>query len=298
MINLWTRPEIATPTFYHSAFLRELSKVFRVDPIMRGTGDEDSCHVLMVLARWLFEHQNWFRSLKGPRIIIEHDAYLNFMPSSQYYKCWTRLYRNCNFDLIISSGKVTTERLREEGLPAVWVPKGCNTEFCDVKNQFSGQVGYFGYPIAEQETGKKFDFYESRGKMSEFIDNRLPLIGCEFKDFSDTVSQYSAAVTNDETMCEPMAKQFECSAMGCLMIRDKQPELYDLGFVEGESILSYENFDELAELCDMYTKEEARGDLKRMQKKARYVARNHTWEHRAKEVYTLVKPYMKDRIFV
>ena len=168
MINLWTSPLIANHDFYHHDCLIQLSKVFDTEYKKAGktTGSDGKPHVLMVLASWLFENSNWFRSLKGPKIIIEHDAYLNFMPQSPYYKCWTRFYRSCNFQLLISSGKETTFKLREDGLPVVWVPKGCNKEFLKVKNLKSGKFGYFGCPIAEQETGKKFYFYKSRSTFS------------------------------------------------------------------------------------------------------------------------------------
>jgi hypothetical protein len=38
--------------------------------------------------------------------------------------------------------------------------------------------------------------------------------------------------------------------------------------------------------------------LEKIQRKAREVARNHTWEHRAKQVYQAVQPFIRDRVFV
>lgn len=299
-MNLWTSPLINDPGFYHHDCLRQISAALGTKPMKagKGTGEDGKCHVLMVLASWLFENQSWFRALKGPRIIIEHDAYLNFLPDSPYYKCWTRLYRTCNFHMILSSGKVTTERLREEGLPAIWVPKGCNSEFLNVENQFTGNIGYFGTPIAEQETGKKFYFYKSRYEMAEELMGNLPVIATSVQDFPEVCSTYSAVVTNDATMREPMAKQFECSAMGCAVIREREDELLDLGYVNHESVIMYDDWDEMREVCDIYSREENRDRLESIQKKAKEVTANHTWEHRAKQVYRAIQPFCKDRIFV
>jgi hypothetical protein len=300
IINLWTSPYIADPNFYHHDCLRQLGKTFGVQPMRagKGTGEEGKCHVLMVLASWLFENQSWFRSLRGPKIIVEHDAYLNFMPESPFYKCWTRLYRTCNFHLLISSGKKTTEKLREEGIPTVWVPKGCNKEFLDVENSFSGRMGFFGKPIAEQETDKQFYFYKSRYEMSGLVEGNLPMIACQAIEFPKTIAGYSACLTNDATMGEPMAKQFEVSALGAAVIREQQDELLDLGFVNHESVIMYNSWDEMMELCQYYVREDTRAMLESIQRKAKEVARQHTWEHRAKEVYQEVQPFIKEKIYV
>jgi hypothetical protein len=250
----------------------------------------------MVLARWLFQNAEWLKSLSGPKIIVEHDAYLNFMPQSPYYKCWTKLYRACNFDLIISSGKETTYRLREEGLPAVWVPKGTNAEFLTVPNQSRGTMGYFACPIAEQETGNQFYFYESRYKMAKKLQGVIGPIACPFGEFASVVSGYSGVATNDETMNEPMAKQFECSALGSVVIRDYQPELEDLGYKHKESVLFYHDFDELMEIIDYY-KNHA-DELMVMGNNARKVAANHTWTHRAHEISKWVRHYHPTRAFL
>ena len=294
MIHFWVSPEINLPSYYHQALVTELSSVLQAPP-RKPDGTEEGVHVLTVLARWLFDNHAWFKQLKGPRIIVEHDAYLNFMPDSPYYKCWTRLYRHCNFDLIISSGKETTDRLREDGLPAMWVPKGCNKEFLEVDNEFTGEIGYFGKPIAEQETGKQFHFYKSRYEMSSVLEGRLPLMASDDLSFSDMVRKYSATVTDDSTMQEPMAKHFECSAMGCAVIRDRQKELYDLGYEDNVSMASFGDYNEMLEIIEYYQKNP--DHLREIQRNAIEVTRGQTWQHRAKSIYQCVKPYLRNRVF-
>lgn len=294
-INLWTSPLINDPKFYHHEMIVRLSEAFGVSPRVDYENGRSGVHVLMVLARWLFVNQEWFKGLTGPKVIVEHDAYLNFMPSSPYFGKWTELYRNCNFDLIISSGKETTERLRDQGLPAVWVPKGSNSGFLGVDNRGEGRLGYFSLPIAERETGRKFYFYQSRHEMCSMVESLIDPIACEVEDFPSTVSGFSGVVTNDETMREPMAKQFECSALGAVVIRERRPELLDLGYRDGESVIFYDRISDLPDIVDFYSKNPEL--LIEMGKNARIVASGATWKHRAKQVAKWVLPYLPGRIY-
>jgi hypothetical protein len=188
--------------------------------------------------------------------------------------------------------------LRNDGLPTVWVPKGANAEFLNVENRGNKVMGYFAAPIAEQETGRKFHFYKSRYDMGEWLNQVVEPIACPFDEFASIVAGYRGVITNDATMREPMAKQFECSALGCAVIRDRQPELYDLGFVEGESVLSYDTFPEMMDLVDRYSTSKGIADLEQIGKAAREVARKHTWTHRAHLIAGWVRPYIKTRVFL
>jgi hypothetical protein len=294
-INLWTNKEISDPGYYHHDLLRQLSHVFRVKPrLQEHRANGSKTHVFMMFARHLFLNQDWLKSLVGSKIMVCHDAYLNFMPESPYCGSWTQLYRNCNFDLIICSGKETTNRMREVGMPAVWVPKGCNAEFLDVPNTGNGRIGYFSQPIAEQETGKFLYFYRSRHEMVGAVAGHVEEIACKVPDFSRTISQFSAVITSDATMKEPMAKQFECSALGAVVIRDRTPELYELGYIDGESVLYYDDVREINKIIDAYKNT---GLLEVMGAKAREIARKHTWAHRAEEIAKWVRHYLVYRIF-
>lgn len=131
--------------------------------------------------------------------------------------------------------------------------------------------------------------------MCSMVESLIDPIACEVEDFPSTVSGFSGVVTNDETMREPMAKQFECSALGAVVIRERRPELLDLGYRDGESVIFYDRISDLPDIVDFYSKNPEL--LIEMGKNARIVASGATWKHRAKQVAKWVLPYLPGRIY-
>ncbi|WP_241353761.1 glycosyltransferase [Pseudomonas aeruginosa] len=56
-------------------------------------------------------------------VILEHDAYQNYIPC-KYTGKFSAHYRRLPWARVISSGHTVSERLRQEGFDAVFVPKG------------------------------------------------------------------------------------------------------------------------------------------------------------------------------
>lgn len=56
-------------------------------------------------------------------VILEHDAYQNYIPC-KYTGKFSAHYRKLPWARVISSGYMVSERLRQEGFDAVFVPKG------------------------------------------------------------------------------------------------------------------------------------------------------------------------------
>lgn len=265
MLHLYTSEGIYTPKYYHSDMIFKLEEILDTKvKFVSQEGKYIGVHIFFAFARELFQKSKWMKSLRGPKIMIEHDAYLNFMPNSEYYGFWTKLYKQTSFNLLLSSGKRTTERLSEAGIPTKWIPKGTNASFLDKVNLYTHKIGYFGKPILERETKHKFHFYNKRYEMSDVLKEFLPCIESEVKDFANTVIRFSAGCTNDECMEEPMAKHFEMSALGCVPIRDYQSELLELGYDEN-SMFMYKSFDEMMDIIDFCKKNPER--LVFMQKK-------------------------------
>ncbi|PWQ88553.1 glycosyltransferase, partial [Enterococcus faecium] len=56
-------------------------------------------------------------------VILEHDAYQSYIPC-KYTGKFSAHYRQLPWARVISSGYMVSERLRQEGFDAVFVPKG------------------------------------------------------------------------------------------------------------------------------------------------------------------------------
>lgn len=78
---------------------------------------------------------------------------------------------------------------------------------------------------------------------------------------------------------------------GCAPIADWIDELEELGFVDGETMVSYESLHELIEKLDYYT--ENPGALREIGRRAgRLVLAQHTWDHRAHQLDELLSNYL------
>jgi spore maturation protein CgeB len=87
-----------------------------------------------------------------------------------------------------------------------------------------------------------------------------------------------------------MLKNFEVAASGCVPFCDEIPELRDLGFEDGKTMVSYTNFDELIEKLKYYSKSPEL--LSQIGKNAATLcAENHTWDHRAKMFEGVIRQY-------
>lgn len=288
---LYTSKGIYTHAYYHFNMIEELENILLVKAdFLAQVSPRKGIHVFFCFAKEIFQNVSWFKSLKGPKIVIEHDAYLNFMKDSEFYQAWTKFYKTTRFSLLISSGKRTTEKLLEDGIPTKWVAKGTNSLFLKIPNLFTGRIGYFGKPIAERDWGTKFHFYEKRYEMAQKLEGKIECIESDVKDFARTVAKFSAGCTNDSQMEEPMAKHFEMSALGCVPIRDCIPELFDLGYDEN-SMMIYNSFDEMLQIVDFLKKNPER--LVFMQKKTKEIAKHQTWSHRANEINHIILNFFK-----
>jgi spore maturation protein CgeB len=81
---------------------------------------------------------------------------------------------------------------------------------------------------------------------------------------------------------EPMIKNFESAGAGCAPICDHVSELDDLGFVDGESMIAYNSFDDLIERLDHYLVRPE--EMARIGHNACVLAHSrHSWLHRARQ---------------
>lgn len=213
---------------------------------------------------------DWGR-YSGHRIMYDLDAYQNYstFASSKYYGMWPKIFRLHRFDVLVCTGKATFDLLMADGVNAQWIPKAFGENLFYDKGRKRRNLCYFGR------------MYFDRKRMLEFLTTNSVLIDkirCSFFLLNSYLNQHKACVVYNGP--EPMQKQFEVAASGCVPICNELPELVDLGFRDGKTMISYNSFDELLEKLYYYLKHK---DLLVSIGKAaaKLSVDRHTWSHRA-----------------
>lgn len=177
-------------------------------------------------------------------VILEHDAYQNYIPC-KYTGKFSAHYLRMPWVRIISSGAQVTQRLCSEGFDAVFVPKGYDQALLayqglerDIELAFIGStksVAYSGRKALLDELGS--------------VENLLVTKTRSGQEYSDTLNRIRFFVSADVGMGEYMIKNFEAMAVGCVLLAYDQgsDENTALGFVDMQNLVLYRDIPELRE---------------------------------------------------
>ncbi|QXI29026.1 glycosyltransferase family protein [Pseudomonas vanderleydeniana] len=177
-------------------------------------------------------------------VILEHDAYQNYIPC-KYTGKFSRHYRQLPWARVISSGFMVSERLREEGFDAVFVPKGYDQglladQGCerDIELAFVGStnsVAYSGRKALLDELAQVEPLLVTRTKSGD--------------EYRDTLNRIRFFVSADVGMGEYMIKNFEALACGCVLLAYDQGEAENraLGLVDMHNVVFYQTIPQLQE---------------------------------------------------
>lgn len=264
--------------------------------------DFDVC-LFFVRFRLLYEQEAFdWSGFTGRRVWLEHDAWTNYSPAHpNWHGKYPQVYRRDRFDLMISTGKQTTELLMEDGVNAQWVPKGYSDDvFHDLGLDRVG-VCTFGtrWPSRRALIGhlgrRGVDITDVSGpfeSLNERMNAHLAGVVCNmpgaapFGRAGRALNRVVPSFVRTTPAVEPMIKTFEMAAAGCALVVDHLDELRDLGFIDGSTCLTYHSFDEAAEL--LQTADPA--ELRAIGKAAAELTRTrHTWANRAREVRDLLR---------
>nr|WP_243667142.1 glycosyltransferase [Pseudomonas brassicae] len=175
-------------------------------------------------------------------VILEHDAYQNYIPC-KYTGKFSKHYRQLPWARVITSGAVVTRRLRDEGFDAVFVPKGYDQALLhnqqrerDIELAFVGSLRSVAY------SGRKA-LLESLASVEDLVITRTK----SGEEYSQTLSRIRFFVSADVGMGEYMIKNFEAMACGCVLLAYDQgdEENQALGFVDLHNIVLYRDLAEL-----------------------------------------------------
>ncbi|MDN7140315.1 glycosyltransferase family 1 protein [Pseudomonas sp. JQ170] len=177
-------------------------------------------------------------------VILEHDAYQNYIPC-KYTGKFSAHYRQLPWARVISSGYMVSERLRQEGFDAEFVPKGYDQQLLadqgrerDIELAFVGStnsVAYSGRKALLDELAQVENLLVTRTKSGE--------------EYCDTLNRIRFFVSADVGMGEYMIKNFEAMACGCVLLAYDQGEAENraLGLTDMHNVVLYNSIAQLQE---------------------------------------------------
>ncbi|MBU6961100.1 glycosyltransferase [Pseudomonas sp. CVAP len=177
-------------------------------------------------------------------VILEHDAYQNYIPC-KYTGKFSAHYRRLPWARVISSGFVVAKRLREEGFDAVFVPKGYDqTLLQDQGRERDIELAFVGSTNSVAYSGRKALLDELAG-VEPLVVTRTHS-GDEYRD---TLNRIRFFVSADVGMGEFMIKNFEAMACGCVLLAFDQgdEETRALGLQDMHNVVLYRDIPQLQE---------------------------------------------------
>ena len=177
-------------------------------------------------------------------VILEHDAYQNYIPC-KYTGKFSAHYRRMPWVRIISSGAQVSQRLRAEGFDAVFVPKGYDQGLMTYQGQARDiELAFIGSTKSVAYSGRKALLDELAS-----VENLLVTKTQSGQEYNDTLNRIRFFVSADVGMGEYMIKNFEAMAVGCVLLAYDQgsDENTALGFVDMQNLVLYRDIPELRE---------------------------------------------------
>lgn len=204
---------------------------------------------ILFFLRFKKEMRQWrfIRTLPN-LVILEHDAYQNYIPC-KYTGKFSAHYRRMPWVRVISSGADVSQRLREEDFDAYFVPKGYDQALLtymnrerDIELAFVGStksVAYSGRKALLDELGRHENLLVTKTKSGE--------------EYCETLNRIRFFVSADVGMGEYMIKNFEAMACGCVLLAYDHGELENaaLGFADMHNLVLYRNVPELREKLNL-----------------------------------------------
>lgn len=198
---------------------------------------------IVFFLRFKKEMKQWRFIRSVPNLVIlEHDAYQNYIPC-KYTGAFSKHYRRMPWVRIISSGAGVAQRLREEGFDAHFVPKGYDQALLqhqqvtrDIELAFVGSL--------------KSVAYSGRKALLEELAQIEPLLITKTnsgQEYCDVLNRIRFFVGADVGMGEYMIKNFEAMACGCVLLTYDQGDIENqaLGFVDMHNVVLYRSIAEL-----------------------------------------------------
>jgi len=174
-------------------------------------------------------------------VILEHDAYQNYIPC-KYTGKFSSYYKKLPWARVLSSGAVVTRRLQEEGVDAIFVPKGYDQGLLkNLGNPRDIELGFIGSTKSVAYSQRR-DFLERLAEKENLLATRTK----SGDEYLQTLNRIRFFVGADIGMGEYMIKNFEAMACGCVLFAydQGQEENEALGFIDMHNIVLYKTLEE------------------------------------------------------
>ncbi|WP_434558945.1 glycosyltransferase family 1 protein [Pseudomonas sp. Z5-35] len=177
-------------------------------------------------------------------VILEHDAYQNYIPC-KYTGKFSAHYRRLPWARVISSGFMVAERLRGEGFDAVFVPKGYDQSLLrDQGRERDIELAFVGSVKSAAYSGRKL-LLDELARVEPLVVTRTQ----SGEEYCDTLNRVRFFVSADVGMGEFMIKNFEAMACGCVLLAFDQgaKETRALGLQDMHNVVLYRDVPQLQE---------------------------------------------------
>lgn len=224
-------------------------------------------------------------------VILEHDAYQNYIPG-KYEGKFSAHYRKLPWARVICSGYQVSEKLRAEGVDVAFVPKGYDQALLgnrgterDIELGFLGSLGHGIY-------GQRRVLLEALAEQENMVVARTES-GEEYVAMLNRIRMFVGA---DVGFGEYMIKNFEAMACGCLLLTWNQGESENkaLGFRDMENVVLYNSLEELKEkLQGLRANPELIGQIARAGQQM--VEEQYSWDRLGAEVAKAVEKPLRGK---
>lgn len=213
-------------------------------------------------------------------VILEHDAYQNYIPG-KYRGKFSAHYKKLPWARIICSGYNVSCRLKDEGFDAVFVPKGYDANlFRNLHMKRDVELGFLG--------SLKGDAYDGRRALLEELAKEESMLVTRTnsgEEYLNMLNRIRFFVGADVGMGEYMIKNFEAMACGCVVFVSDQGEAENaaIGFKDMENVVTYRNVIELREKLRLLRNEAGLADCI-AESGTRFVCEHLSWDINGKKI--------------
>jgi glycosyltransferase involved in cell wall biosynthesis len=215
-------------------------------------------------------------------VLFECDFCQNYLPEGGCPGRLEAMLRTLNEHRVIVTSVYTRDKLIANGFDAAYCPKGYDSsQVYDLGSRRDIEIGFIGRT--------KHRAYSLRRAVLDRLSADVGLKSLrteENSEYNQALNRIQIFVSPDLGYHELMIKNFEALAAGCVLVtaRPEPAEVDQLGLVDFENVVMYDNYDEL--LDKVRRLQRAPELVSRIAAAGRELARSrHDWESRAEVVF-------------